>query len=97
MEVEEVKQSPFKGKIIGYLDTETHSTNTLKLSKMLIESEHLTVKRQRELTKAFNIEHYQDVDQSIKDLRNIKSEDEIINIKAAALADKCIEIGKSFS
>ena len=32
MEVEEVKQSPFKGKIIGYLDTETHSTNTLKLS-----------------------------------------------------------------
>ena len=65
MEVEEVKQSPFK--------------------------------RQRELTKAFNIEHYQDVDQSIKDLRNIKSEDEIINIKkAAALADKCIEIGKSF-
>ncbi|MDK7862235.1 Xaa-Pro peptidase family protein [Staphylococcus epidermidis] len=98
MEVEEVKQSPFKGKIIGYLDTENPFDKYSKtFSKMLIESEHLTVKRQRELTKAFNIEHYQDVDQSIKDLRNIKSEDEIINIKkAAALADKCIEIGKSF-
>lgn len=98
MEVEEVKQSPFKGKIVGYLDTENPFDKYSKtFSKMLIESEHLTVKRQRELTKAFNIEHYQDVDQSIKDLRNIKSEDEIINIKkAAALADKCIEIGKSF-
>ena len=98
MEVEEVKQSPFKGKIVGYLDTENPFDKYSKtFPKMLIESEHLTVKRQRELTKAFNIEHYQDVDQSIKDLRNIKSEDEIINIKkAAALADKCIEIGKSF-
>lgn len=87
MEVEEVKQSPFKGKIIGYLDTENPFDKYSKtFSKMLIESEHLTVKRQRELTKAFNIEHYQDVDQSIKDLRNIKSEDEIINIKSSCVS-----------
>ena len=87
MEVEEAKQSPFKGKIIGYLDTENPFDKYSKnFSKMLIESEHLTVKRQRELTKAFNIEHYQDVDQSIKDLRNIKSEDEIINIKSSCVS-----------
>ncbi len=38
-----------------------------------------------------------DVDSTIKQLRNIKSEDEISKIrKAAELADKCIEIGVSY-
>ena len=56
MEVEEVKHSSFNGEIIGYLDTENpfdiapHTFN-----KLVIESEHLTVKRQRERTQNFNV------------------------------------------
>lgn len=98
MEVEEVKNSPFKGKIIGYLDTENpFEIEPSSFNKLLIESEHLTVKRQRELTQNFGVQHYGDIDQTIKELRNIKNESEIANIREAAkLADKCIEIGTEF-
>ena len=98
MEVEEVKNSPFEGKIIGYLDTENpFEIDPLSFNKLLIESEHLTVKRQRELTQNFGVQHYGDIDQTIKELRNIKNESEIENIREAAkLADKCIEIGTEF-
>ncbi|MBU5868988.1 hypothetical protein JVV92_20405, partial [Vibrio cholerae O1] len=45
----------------------------------------------------FNVNSFGDVDLTIKQLRNIKSEDEISKIrKAAELADKCIEIGVSY-
>ena len=74
MEVEEVKNSPFEGKIIGYLDTENpFEIDPLSFNKLLIESEHLTVKRQRELTQNFDVQHYGDIDQTIKELRNIKT------------------------
>lgn len=98
MEVEEAKASSFDGKIIGYLDTENpFDIEPHTFNKLLIESEHLTVKRQRELTDNFNVKEYGDIDQTIKNLRNIKSTDEINNIKKAAeLADKCIEIGVDF-
>lgn len=98
MEVEEVKNSPFEGKIIGYLDTENpFEIDPSSFNKLLIESEHLTVKRQRELTQNFGVQHYGDIDQTIKELRNIKNESEIENIREAAkLADKCIEIGTEF-
>lgn len=98
MEVEEVKNSPFEGKIIGYLDTENpFEIDPLSFNKLLIESEHLTLKRQRELTQNFGVQHYGDIDQTIKELRNIKNESEIENIREAAkLADKCIEIGTEF-
>ena len=57
MEVEEVKNSPFEGKIIGYLDTENpFEIDPLSFNKLLIESEHLTVKRQRELTQNFGVQ-----------------------------------------
>ncbi|MCJ1656144.1 Xaa-Pro peptidase family protein [Staphylococcus sp. NRL 16/872] len=98
MEVEEAKASSFDGKIIGYLDTENpFDIEPHSFSKLLIESEHLTVKRQRELTENFNVTEYGDIDQTIKNLRNIKNNDEINDIKKAAeLADKCIEIGVNF-
>lgn len=98
MEVEEVKCSSFDGKIIGYLDTENpFEIEPRSFNKLLIESEHLTVKRQRELTQNFGVQHYGDIDQTIKDLRNIKNDSEIENIREAAkLADKCIEIGTAF-
>ncbi|PNZ27224.1 Proline dipeptidase [Staphylococcus petrasii] len=98
MEVEEAKASSFDGKIIGYLDTENpFDIEPHTFNKLLIESEHLTVKRQRELTENFNVTEYGDIDQTIKNLRNIKNNDEINNIREAAkLADKCIEIGVDF-
>ena len=98
MEVEEVKASPYEGKIIGYLDTQNPFDLYPQTSTtLLIESEHLTVKRQRELSQAFDVQVYSDIDQSIKDLRNIKSYEEVTKIKKAAeLADKCIEIGVAY-
>ncbi|CAM3982127.1 aminopeptidase P family protein [Staphylococcus schweitzeri] len=98
MEVEEVKASPFKGEIVGYLDTENpFSLYPQTINKLLIESEHLTVARQKQLISGFNVSSFGDIDLTIKHLRNIKSEDEIEKIrKAAELADKCIEIGVSY-
>ncbi|MGZ1610265.1 M24 family metallopeptidase [Staphylococcus argenteus] len=98
MEVEEVKASPFKGEIVGYLDTENpFSLYPQTINKLLIESEHLTVARQKQLISDFNVASFGDIDLTIKHLRNIKSEDEIEKIrKAAELADKCIEIGVSY-
>ncbi|HDA9839445.1 TPA: aminopeptidase P family protein [Staphylococcus aureus] len=98
MEVEEVKASPFTGEIVGYLDTENpFSLYPQTINKLLIESEHLTVARQKQLISGFNVNSFGDVDLTIKQLRNIKSEDEISKIrKAAELADKCVEIGVSY-
>lgn len=98
LEVDEVKSSPFEGEVIGYLDTENALDKyTFTVNKLLVEAEHLTVKRQRELVEAFNVQTFGDIDQTIKDLRNVKSENEIATIKKACeLADKCIEIGVDF-
>lgn len=98
LEVDEVKASPFEGEVIGYLDTENALDKyTFTVNKLLVEAEHLTVKRQRELVEAFNVQTFGDIDQTIKDLRNVKSENEIATIKKACeFADKCIEIGVDF-
>lgn len=98
LEVEEVKTSPFEGEIIGYFDTENALDKYPQtFEKLLIEAAHLTVQRQRELIEAFHVQSFGDIDQTIKDLRNVKSESEINKIKKACeLADKCIEIGVDF-
>ena len=98
LEVDEVKNSPFEGEIIGYLDTEnTLDKHHATYNKLLIEAHHLTVHRQRELIDAFNVNQFGDIDQTIKALRNVKSDSEITKIKKACeLADKCIEIGVAY-
>lgn len=98
LEVEEVHASPFNGQVIGYLDTENALDKyDIKFNKLLVESAHLTLQRQRELINAFDVQSFGDIDQTIKSLRNIKSDSEIEKIKKACeLADKCIEIGVSF-
>ncbi|MCD8819907.1 Xaa-Pro peptidase family protein [Staphylococcus gallinarum] len=98
LEVDEVKNSPFEGEIIGYLDTENAlDKHQATYNKLLIEAHHLTVHRQRELIDAFNVNQFGDIDQTIKALRNVKSESEITKIKKACeLADKCIEIGVAY-
>ena len=95
LEVEEVKQSPFEGDIVGYLDTENGLAKAPQsFSKLLVEAEHLTLKRQRELTETFGVTEFDDIDLTIKELRNVKSADEIEKIQhACALADRCIQIG----
>jgi len=98
LEVEEVKASPFPGEVIGYLDTENALAKyPMNINKLLVEAAHLTLSRQRELIEAFNVQTFGDIDQTIKDLRNVKDASEIEKIKkACALADKCIELGVSF-
>jgi Xaa-Pro dipeptidase len=50
LEVDEVKASPFEGTVVGYLDTESpFSKYSFSAQKLLVEAEHLTLKRQREL------------------------------------------------
>lgn len=98
LEVDEVKASPFEGTVAGYLDTESpFSKYSFSAQKLLVEAEHLTLKRQRELIQAFGVETFGDIDLTIKALRNVKTEDEIAKIQEACiLADKCIEIGVEF-
>lgn len=98
LEVEEVKQSPFEGDIVGYLDTENGLEKAPQsFSKLLVEAEHLTLKRQRELTETFGVTEFGDIDLTIKELRNVKSAEEIEKIQqACALADRCIQIGVDY-
>ncbi|BAS45866.1 Xaa-Pro dipeptidase [Staphylococcus schleiferi] len=98
LEVEEVKNSPFEGQIIGYLDTENpFDKHQNHYDKLLIEESHLTVQRYRALKEAFKTKTFAPIDQAIKQLRNVKTDDEIKALaEAAQLADKCMEIGKAF-
>lgn len=96
MEVEEAKNAGFKGDIVGYLDTESAfdliEERTYKT--FAIESEHLSVKRFREVEKAFNVEKFEDIDQVLKDVRNIKTQNEIELLhEAAKYADLAIKAG----
>ncbi|MGV3244195.1 M24 family metallopeptidase [Staphylococcus sp. 11261D007BR] len=98
LDVEEVKQSPFEGQVIGYLDTEspfTHLQHTFE--RLLIEETHLTVQRYHELRDAFNVKHFDAIDMTLKQMRNIKTPSELEILKQATqLADRCIEIGTEF-
>lgn len=98
LEVEEVKASPFKGDIIGYLDTENpFDKHQEKYEKLLIEENHLTVQRYHALQTAFSVQTFGAADPVIRALRNVKTTDEIEALRQAAkLADKCMEIGVSF-
>lgn len=96
MEVQEAKNAGFKGNIVGYLDTESAfdliEQRTYKT--FAIESEHLSVKRLREIEHAFNVEKILDIDQVLKDLRNVKTTDEINTLhEAAKYADLAIQAG----
>ncbi|MDN6205702.1 MAG: Xaa-Pro peptidase family protein [Staphylococcus simulans] len=98
LEVEEVKASPFTGKVVGNADGEDpFKLVDYNFDKILVEEDHLTLKRQKELIEGFGVETFGSIDQTIKDLRNVKTPEEIDKIKEAArLADKCIEIGVDF-
>ncbi|ARJ49996.1 M24 family metallopeptidase [Staphylococcus lutrae] len=98
LEVEEVKASPFEGQIIGYLDTEDPFEQHREVyPTLLIEENHLTVQRYHALQQAFSVETFGAADPVIRQLRNIKTSQEIDTLREAAkLADKCLEIGVAF-
>nr|WP_263313013.1 Xaa-Pro peptidase family protein [Mammaliicoccus sp. Marseille-Q6498] len=96
MEVEEAKNAGFKGEIVGYLDTESAFDLIEKrdYKTFAIEAEHLSVKRLREVEKAFNVETIVDIDQVLKDIRNVKTTSEIELLhEAAKYADLAIQAG----
>lgn len=94
MEVAAAKEV-FDGEIIGYLDTENPLTKeAFSLTQLGIESEHLTVHRLDQLQRYLNVENAVAIDQTMKDLRNIKTDKEIAILKkAAAYADQAVQIG----
>nr|WP_246143119.1 Xaa-Pro peptidase family protein [Macrococcus equipercicus] len=88
-------EAVFTGTVIGYLDTENpYTLSAFSFKNIGFESEHLSVKRLEELKSYFNMDGYVSIDQTIKDLRNIKSAAELDILKAAArYADQAVEIG----
>ncbi|ULG73620.1 M24 family metallopeptidase [Macrococcus brunensis] len=94
MEVESAKKV-FDGNIIGYLDTENpYLIQSFELTSLGIESEHLTVARLAELQSHFAVEDTVAIDQTIKEMRNIKTDDEVSILKQAAqYADQAVQIG----
>ncbi|WP_186364191.1 aminopeptidase P family N-terminal domain-containing protein, partial [Staphylococcus warneri] len=71
MQVQEVKASPFHGQIIPYL----HTQNPFHLYQqsfqpILIQSQHLTLKHQRQITQAFHLQQFRHIHQTIKNLTN---------------------------
>jgi len=87
--------SVFEGTIIGYLDTENpYTLDTFSFEKIGIESEHLSVKRLEELKAYFNMTSYVSIDDTLKQMRNIKSVEEIELLKTAArYADEAVAAG----
>ncbi|WP_414046094.1 M24 family metallopeptidase [Macrococcus equi] len=86
----------------GYSDTEDAfeiaklNTKFPDHEELYIEEEHVTVKREKSLLRVFNPESLQSIDQLIKDMRNIKTDDEINILKQAAhYADEALRIGVS--
>lgn len=85
---------------IGYSDTEDAflvAKRFLEIpegSDIFIEEEHVTVKREKAIKQHFKPNALLAVDQIIKDMRNIKSDDEVSLLKQAArYADQAVEIG----
>ncbi|MGK0553808.1 M24 family metallopeptidase [Macrococcus capreoli] len=87
---------------IGYSDTED-AFEVAKLylkfpdnAVLYIEEEHVTVKREKALYTTFKPTSLASIDQIIKDMRNIKTAEEITILKQAAqYADKALELGVS--
>lgn len=85
----------FDGQIIGYLDTENpYLIHPFELTHLGIESEHLTVARLAALQTHFGVEETVAIDQTLKEMRNIKTAEEISILRQAAqYADQAVKIG----
>src|SRR5699024_299051 len=96
MKVEEAKNDGLKGDNVRYIDTES-AIDIIKerlYNTLVIKYEHIYIKRNSEVEKAFNVEKFEDIDQVLKDVRNIKTQNEIELLhEADKYADLAIKAG----
>ncbi|GGA36968.1 M24 family metallopeptidase [Psychrobacillus lasiicapitis] len=102
MEIPDAKASGWKGQIVGHQDTDNAwdiVVQTMKekagdITTLAVEKAHLTVERLEALIERLPNLQVSRIDEKINDLRVIKSEEELVNMrKAAELADFAIEVG----
>ncbi len=102
MEVPDVKAAGWSFETVGHQDTEdawdvvmkaTRQRGNLPVS-IAIEKSHLTVERLERMQQLFTGTTFTRLDEKLNTMRNIKSQDELANLrKAAELADYAIEVG----
>ncbi|MBE1554397.1 M24 family metallopeptidase [Sporosarcina limicola] len=102
MEVPDVKAAGWSFEAAGHEDTEdawdvvmdaVRKRSALPTS-IAIEKSHLTVERLERMGQLFTGTEFFRLDEQLNNMRNIKSEDELVNLrKAAELADYAIEVG----
>ena len=102
MEVPDAKAAGWNYDIVGHQDTEnawdilvqTIQDKVGELHSLAVEKAHLTVERLEALVERIPTLQVSRIDEKINELRVIKSEDELVNLrKAAELADYAVEVG----
>ncbi|NYF25173.1 Xaa-Pro peptidase family protein [Sporosarcina sp. JAI121] len=102
MEVPDVKAAGWSYEAVGHEDTDDAWEIVLQAvrkrgdipSSIAIEKSHLTVERLERMDELFPDAKFARLDDQLNSMRNIKSEDELTNLrKAAELADYAIEVG----
>ena len=102
MEVPDVKAAGWPFEAVGHEDTEDAWDIVMKAvrkrgglpTSIAIEKSHLTVERLERMNELFPGATFVRLDEQLNSMRNIKSEDELANLrKAAELADYAIEVG----
>lgn len=102
MEVPDVKAAGWPFEAVGHQDTqdawdivmETVRKRGNLPASIAIEKSHLTVERLERMEQLFTDATFVRLDEQLNGMRNIKSEDELVNLrKAAELADYAIEVG----
>lgn len=102
MEMPDAKAAGWSGTIIGHQDTDNAwdvlasavKDSGQSIQSLAIEKSHMTVERLEAITKRFSSLQINRLDEKINELRVIKSEAELANMrKAAELADYAIEVG----
>lgn len=102
MEIPDAKAAGWNGEIIGHQDTDNAwdilvqkmNETASNIQSLAVEKSHMTVERLEALEERLSNLQVSRIDEKINDLRVIKSEAELVNMrKAAELADYAIEVG----
>ena len=102
MEVPDAIASGWSEDVVGHADTDnawdilvqTINDKVTGISSLAIEKSHMTVERLEAIQERISSIQISRIDEKINDLRVIKTEDELVNLrKAAELADFAIEVG----
>lgn len=102
MEVPDVQATGWTFDTVGHADTDDAweivnnaiQSRGISLNTIAIEKAHLTVERLERMEQLFEDASFLRLDEQLNGMRNIKSEDELVNLrKAAELADYAIEVG----